>query len=423
MDSYDNGYLTAEFESIPPVYYSVNIESANYYQGDVSPFGPNSILAGNSISVKAIPKSGFAFKQWYVNGSPTSNPASFNFQPSQNSTLTAYFVAQYTVTVQSEDTNKGTAEVFGGGTVATVTDGNLVSVLAYPKSGYVFEGWYENGFMRLSGLTNYLYLPFATCTLVAKFNAIPQYTVTVQSEDTNKGTVSGGGTCYAGGNVYINASPNSGYQFEGWYLNGTKVSNLATTYYTPSASCNLVAKFSACSVSPSISISGPQSVSSGSTVQYTAVNNTGTTITAYDWTISPMGSNIIYDYGSWISIYFPSPGNFKVSLRGSNTCGWGSWYDYYVDVGNRGLSSVYPNPVSDILNIDIDATGNANARDASPSYNIRLYDVIGIQLRHTVSNGGTVQLNVSNLPNGLYYLHIYDGSSNAPEIHRIIVQH
>ena len=88
----------------------------------------------------------------------------------------------------------------------------------------------------------------------------------------------------------------------------------------------------------------------------------------------------------------------------------------------RGAStSVYPNPVDDVLNIELDAPDD-NAR-AQITYDVRLYDGQGNMVRQQKAKGGTVEFNVSNLPNGIYYLHIYDGVSDKPEIHQIIVQH
>ena len=37
--------------------------------------------------------------------------------------------------------------------------------------------------------------------------------------------------------------------------------------------------------------------------------------------------------------------------------------------------------------------------------------------------GGEVQFDVSNLPNGIYYLHVYDEVSETPEIRQIMVEH
>ena len=33
------------------------------------------------------------------------------------------------------------------------------------------------------------------------------------------------------------------------------------------------------------------------------------------------------------------------------------------------------------------------------------------------------QFNVSNLPNGIYYLHVYDDVNSNPEIQQIMVEH
>ncbi|MDR2928302.1 MAG: T9SS type A sorting domain-containing protein [Cytophagaceae bacterium] len=85
-----------------------------------------------------------------------------------------------------------------------------------------------------------------------------------------------------------------------------------------------------------------------------------------------------------------------------------------VENSSGKVINIYPNPVSDILNIDI-AGGAAS--------DIRLYDSYGVLLRQQKTGGGTVQLNVSNLPNGLYYLHIYDGINKMPEVRQIMVKH
>ena len=58
-----------------------------------------------------------------------------------------------------------------------------------------------------------------------------------------------------------------------------------------------------------------------------------------------------------------------------------------------------------------------------PVYDLRLYDGQGNLLRQQKTKGSTVQFNVSALPNGIYYLHIYDGVSDTPEMRQIVVEH
>ena len=65
-------------------------------------------------------------------GSTPTNPSN----PSGGNTQGGSTTRQYTLTVNSADTNKGT--VSGGG---TYTEGSKVNVSATPKSGYVFDKW------------------------------------------------------------------------------------------------------------------------------------------------------------------------------------------------------------------------------------------------------------------------------------------
>ena len=87
--------------------------------------------------------------------------------------------------------------------------------------------------------------------------------------------------------------------------------------------------------------------------------------------------------------------------------------------------AVYPNPVSDILTIEIDADAVYSQLPArlNLSFDVRLHNIHGAPVRQTTTKGGTVQFNVSNLPNGFYYLLVFDNAGNKPETKTIIVQH
>ena len=58
--------------------------------------------------------------------------------------------------------------------------------------------------------------------------AVPQYTITVQSANPTMGSVSGGGTYNSGSNVTISATPFSGYQFTQWQDGNTNASRTIT---------------------------------------------------------------------------------------------------------------------------------------------------------------------------------------------------
>ena len=174
-------------------------------------------------------------------------------------------------------------------------------------------------------------------------------------------------------------------------------------------------------------------------------NNTGyyeidvksgtTPIISYDWYISGAPSYYYSISNPWperamisfsVTNYY-----YNLTASASNMCGAG--YDYKnIYVGFKGGSSTfyYPNPVDKILSIDLVVFSTENPPEDTPTidtrnpfYDVRLYDGQGNLLRQQQAKGGTVQFNVSNLPNGIYYLHVYDGKSNIPFIQQIMVEH
>jgi len=87
---------------------------------------------------------------------------------------------------------------------------------------------------------------------------------------------------------------------------------------------------------------------------------------------------------------------------------------------SNSCTIVYPNPVSDVLYIELDPPASSKTQI---TFDVRLLDGQGNLLRQTFTKGGTVEFNVSTLPDGVYYLHIYDGVSEKPEMHQIMVEH
>jgi hypothetical protein len=127
--------------------------------------------------------------------------------------------------------------------------------------------------------------------------------------------------------------------------------------------------------------------------------------------------------------------NTLIEVRYYSECGPGAWksitIDYNKAYSSRSVASAYPHPASDILNIEFDREALAQVQALSSAkpvsreavFDIRLYDGQGNLLRQQETEGSKVQFNVSSLPNGIYYLHIYDGSGEKPQINQIIVNH
>jgi hypothetical protein len=90
------------------------------------------------------------------------------------------------------------------------------------------------------------------------------------------------------------------------------------------------------------------------------------------------------------------------------------------DVPEEQAIVIYPNPVNDILYIDPKKDTRAKP---STSYDIRLYNSLGNMCRQAKATGGIVELDVSNLPDGIYFLTVCAGSDSKPEAHKIFVKH
>ena len=83
---------------------------------------------------------------------------------------------------------------------------------------------------------------------------------------------------------------------------------------------------------------------------------------------------------------------------------------------------LYPNPSKDFLCVDLEKKVHAQNSSAT-SFDIRLYCIQGKMLRQTKAVGGTVQFDVSKIPDGIYFLHLCDGISSTHQSFKIIIKH
>lgn len=114
----------------------------------------------------------------------------------------------HTVTVVADN---GTVD----GNAGTYEDGATATLTAKPNTGYKFVNWTKEGTVVSTDAT-YTFTVTEDVTLVANFEALPQYTITATSNDAAMGTVTGGGTYYEGTEVTLTASAVGGYVFSNW---------------------------------------------------------------------------------------------------------------------------------------------------------------------------------------------------------------
>ena len=198
--------------------------------------GSGIYAVGVSVTVKAnAPAKGKTFDKWTATGvtiaNPTSSTVTFDM-PDCDVVLTAtYKDIIYTVTVTD-----GTADK------TSVTYGESVTVEASaPAKGKAFDKWTATGITLTDEQTKSTEITFTmpdgNVTLTATYKELAKYHVTVFG-----GT--GAGDYYESDSVTVKANvPEEGKEFDGWYVNGVKVSSDASYTFTVAEGIALEARY------------------------------------------------------------------------------------------------------------------------------------------------------------------------------------
>ena len=188
-----------------PTQYTVSLTPSSTEGGTVS--GAGTVDKGQSVTIQAIPSSGYVFKHWApIN--VTTNP--YTFTPIENVDYTAVFARELTLSLTANPVDGGT--VSGAGKFA---EGDIVTVTASPNKGYTFVRWTSGG-NGVSNEADYSFTLSDNTSLEAEFAPIIPYTVTLTAEPAEGGKVSGEGSYESGTDVPIAASPAAGYRFVCW---------------------------------------------------------------------------------------------------------------------------------------------------------------------------------------------------------------
>ena len=120
-----------------------------------------------------------------------------------------------------------------------------------------------------------------------------------------------------------------------------------------------------------------------------------------------------------------------VCVSGINSCGTGTPYCFYIPPASGFLKAIYPNPATDILSLEFKGDGTSN----TTPYELVLFseksmnEVKRLSSNEILANASflinqKLEMDVRNLPRGVYILHIVPNSkSNFPvQKHRIILE-
>jgi len=207
------GYLVLHHlhvSTAPPEY---NLTMAVVGNGTVSPSSGD--YPEGDMTITATPESGWQFDGWSTGDmSEIDDPAaaSTTLTLDKDKTVTATFSEIPAVT------HSLTMAVVGNGTVTPVSgdypEGDM-TITATPESGWQFEGWSTADMSEIddpAAASTTLMLD-KDKTVTATFSEIT-YSLTMAV--VGNGTVTPGTGVYAEGDMAITATPDSGWQFEGW---------------------------------------------------------------------------------------------------------------------------------------------------------------------------------------------------------------
>jgi hypothetical protein len=165
---------------------------------------------------------------------------------------------------------------------------------------------------------------------------------------------------------------------------------------------------------------------------YPQLNIPDVTGYSFAWAAGSYPNASLTTYNDHATVSFSAMGGYTLYAKIKNNCGTSSVnqgiYTFVVPKSSPSSPIVFPNPASNILSIDLDEfiatqSQSGQLQQNALTFDIRLYDSMGALKMQQQAKDGTVQFDISNLPNGVYYLHINDGVSGKPETFSVIVQH
>lgn len=315
--------------TLPDNVYLVSVEPSNPLYGSV--YGGGGITDGFTITVNSVPNEGAQFYStgWQENGDSLSSNAEYTFEVTKPHNLIATFSHKnisllpdngYVISVSVGKNGGGTASQ--GNVYAS---GSSVVLYAWPSSGYVFEGWKENG-KFVSTDTTYSFTADSNRNLIASFaplTSLPIYNISAIANPVQYGTIAGAGQYRRTENVTLTATGTQPrYRFVAWKENGETVSENENYKFVAEKNRSLVAEFTdkipvGYTVIEYIESSGKSYINTG-------IKPTSNTIINMD--VEPTDTP-------------PASPNYDSFLGSYYTPASGTGYSIYVLWGNQGSTS------------------------------------------------------------------------------------
>ncbi len=353
--------------------YTITVISYDETMGTVS--GSGTYEYGAEIQISAMPAEHYHFVSWSNSYTNTNNP--YTLTVTGDATYTAYFrIDQHNVTVNTESSTE-IGGTYGSG---IYNYGSQVEIIAYCYQRYIFLSWNDGN------TDNPRMITVESDTTFTAIFTDAQHTITVLSDDVNMGSVFGGGTYDHGSEIQISATASEGYAFLSWDDGNTD--NPRTIIVESDET--YIATFD---VARTVTLETPNSemgtvigsgvYAEGAVVEITAVPNEG------------------YIFDHWVDVDNPlrdfNTDNPRTIVVSSDVTYVAVFVDVTVIEENVATEiSLFPNPVTDILNITSLETISE----------IEIVNISGQVVRRIEVNSDNAVCNVEDLKSGVYVVRI-----------------
>ncbi len=214
------------------------------------------------------------------------------------------------------------------------------------------------------------------------------YTITVSANPSDGGIVAGGGTYQQGQSCTVTATANEGYTFINWTENGVEVYNEPSYTFTVTGDRILVANFAILMVEISATVEPEEAAS---------VNGAGTY--AYGETVTlPLERNEDWAFVNWTEDGEVVSEEMTYTFVATESRDLVAHFVYTEGIGEQSANAlvIYPNPVNDKLTLEVQEA----------IVTVEVYNLMGALVYSQENCGNKVEINTSNLPSGIYYIHL-----------------
>lgn len=258
-----------------------------------------------------------------------------------------------------------------------------------------------------------------------------QFTIAANANNSNYGSVSGGGYYEAGDMVALTATAETGYVFVNWIEGSTEVSTLSSYNFTANSNRQLTANFEIDHTPPTTLNIDNQTFTSGSDTCFNAtqnivVANNGNAVEfesgAYATFIAGQSISFMPGFhaknGSTISAYITTNSAFcndlPIAIMATEPIAEKSIYvsENKTSENKQLQMKIYPNPnygrfTVELLNFDREVQ-------------LFVFNSMGAVIQKAIVNGDQTSLDLSTKQRGIYFVKAFDGEKQLTQ--KVIIQ-